>query len=991
LTMSKPFVCTGCRVRQTLRPRANAGRDVGSQRRDFSRTARNDQTETYTKRFGQIQEDRERVRRQRVYEDGISQVGLGRKQPSTGGRYSGHPLRPQQLLQELDEAKRPTRNRLPYAQRITRQPSDEGVKYLDIQADSRSPIVKEFEARVAQSQLVEAWNTLRQMRAEMTNGTGPHFNMPVTKKLHQLMRNIVVYFAKHLESDKDLPTPWEFVQLVKDLGLLSPALRAELLWRLGNGLAMKFNVYADVDPAARTRAFQQIGLIWHDTLESKLVRESHPRGQSRNGSILPWSFLPSPQTITRNEKGSPRYLEDVLASIVPNGDYRGWSEAVVDYQSALFITLDLLKTNPDQSSTTTKANLFWRPMVAFFDDVLERVIKPNVPPAIQIKLEQSEDPALGYYEATVRRFDLANVPPIRTNRSKALRDMRRPKLDELGRPVAKRQTPTPPKKDVQAAKPKESEETSEPGGTTPALDRESLLKAGFSVSEARDMDPHVARNVANWIKRLGRSIETSNLLLTEACWEEVRKFSADQSGASSLPLFLYEHFMLAFLALRQPKYAVEAWNALGESGLRPTVRTWTVMMRGCSRANDIDTLEKFWARMKNQNVQPDGHAWSVRLFGLVKAKRINVAFSALQEMGQEWIAAVKVQQRAALPPTTGKHRGVANLPPIDLTQWTGDVGNVPRPDLIVVNSVISALATKSDEHIPRVLAWARDFAIEFDLTTYNALLNVAMRHGRMAEASSLIRHMETQKIQPNSTTITVVLTALFQSDYFADLPAEEQTNKLFALISSVESSSPTATLDAKGYALAIDRMLKEHKNPAAARALLEHMSARGFEPTAHIYTILMTSYFDADPPDFAAAEALWSRLQSSNAGYGVALDTIFYDRMVEAYARHHGHVGIAPMMEFLERMSREGKRPGWQVLEHVARALVNRGERGRLQGLVDDIRDSKGLLRVGVRGLVGQNEFWRYIIDTGILEREGVLNEQELRKNTGGSSFHGIV
>ena len=65
-------------------------------------------------------------------------------------------------------------------------------------------------------------------------------------------------------------------------------------------------------------------------------------------------------------------------------------------------------------------------------------------------------------------------------------------------------------------------------------------------------------------------------------------------------------------------------------------------------------------------------------------------------------------------------------------------------------------------------------------------------------------------------------------------------------------------------------------------------------------------------------------------------------------------------------------------------------EWGRLHGLIDDIRETKGLVRVGVRGLVGQNEFWRFIISTGVLEREGVTSEQELRKGSAVSSFHAI-
>jgi pentatricopeptide repeat protein len=983
--MSKPFVCTGCRVRLTLRSRYTAGLDISSQRRDFSRLASNDQTQTYSVNDGQARKSREQIRRQRIYEEGLSHLGAGCGQPSMGGRYSGQPLKPQHLLQELGDS-RPPPQRQQRGFKPTHLRNGEVKRPNGTTTGRLIEAVKAFESHVAQSELVEAWNILQHMRSEIAGADGFYFAKSAIKKIHQLMRRVVVDYARNLGSGTGLPTPWEFVQTVKDLNALSPALRAELLWRLGNGLVMKLKVHGDVVPTKQAQALEQITLIWHDTLATKLLRGSPLQEQSSQDSILSWSFLPSPKSIARDEEGPRKNLIEALACIVPNGEYSFWSEAVVDYQSALFVTLDLLDVDADQTSPyqpSTTGNLSWSPMLVFFDDLLARIIKPSVPPAIQKRLEQSEDPSLSYYEAMVRRFGLANVPPIRTDRSKALSDKTIGRLDELGRPVPKgleRMSMTVTKK---------LEESNEPSSPL-ALDRASLLESGYSVSEDWDMDSDIHLKVDGWLKRLGRSIETSNLLITETCWTEVRQFTAKEGGAASLPLFLYEHLMLAFLALRQPRLAVEAWNAVTESGLQPTVKTWTVMMRGCSRANDPDTLEKFWTRMREQDIQPDQHSWSVRLFCLAKAGRISTVFSALQQMGQEWVAAVRAQQKVAIPPDKAKQRTVATLPPIDLTEWSSDVGNVPRPNLVIVNSVVSALASKADDQIPRVLAWAREFAIEFDLVTYNALLNVAMRHGRTAEAFSVIKHMESRSIQPNSTTITVILTALFQSDYFGRLPVEDQTTELLALISSIEASSPTATLDAKGYALAIDRMLKQHDNQDAARALLEHMSERGFKPTAHIYTILMTSYFQADPPNFAAAEALWARLQSNNSGYSDTLDTIFYDRMVEAYARHHDHYGTAPMMELLERMSREGKRPGWSVLEHVARALADRGDWGLLHGLVDDVRETRGLLRVGVRGLVGQNEFWRFVIGTGVLDRAGVTSEQEVRKNVGSSSFHGF-
>lgn len=987
--MGKPFVCTGCRFGQAIRSRQSTRFDLaGFQRRSNSQSTTHDQIDPRPRSFEHIQDRRENARRRRVYEEGLGQVGAGRDWHATEGRYSGQrategrnsgqPLRPQHLLQELGDTPRAVnKNRAPY------------------QSQSHSPSrFDKFQDLVAKNELVEAWQTLRHTKkAPRISRRTPHPRH--IKSLHQFMRRITVNYSQVSgvydkgDSDSTLPTPWQFAQVARDLGYLTPALMSELLWRLGNGLLMKVHLSGDIDHAARDSAFLELALLWHETLQSKIQPGSLTRAPTQ-ALPLQWSFLPTPESIASGQKGSQTRLLDVLALLVPTDapDRNGTLRSVADFQSALLVTLDLLKADAEESKSSA-ARLHWEPLVAFFDRLLKLVAKPRVPPSIKAKLEQSGDPALGCYEALVRRLDLADIPPVRTDRSKAERDQPRNRVAVLGESVEKDAATKPLQKDVQDFGLAEARQAGEPMmGPALALDIKSLTEAGFTVVEHGSMDPDVHRHVHHWVKRLGRAMEHTNLLQVEACWKEVREFGAKQTGSSSLPLFLYEHFMLAFLAVRQPRLALDAWNTVIETGLEPTVKTWTVLMRGCSRGNDADALETFWARMKDQGVQPDQHAWSVRLFSLIKAKRISTAFAALKTMGQDWIAAVRKQQKASLQQAGGKKHGIAQLPEIDLAQWTGDIGDVPRPNIAVVNSAVSALANKDDQHIPRVLAWAREFAIEFDLTTYNALLNVAMRHSKTAEAFSILKHMQDRAIEPNSITFTVVLSALFHSDFFTKLSPSEQTTQLFSLIHNIEASCKTVRLDSKGYALAIDRMLKIHDNPAAARALLDHMSARGHEPTTHIYTILMQSYFDATPPDFAAAEALWARLQNANSGYGAALDTIFYDRMVEAYAKNHSHVGIAPMLQFLERMSHEGKRPGWKLLELVARALVEQDEWGRLHGLIDDIRESKGLVRVGVRGLVGQNEFWRFVIETGVLQREGVTSEQELRKGSGGSSFH---
>lgn len=997
--MSKPFICSGCRVRLAIRPRHLTTAERRPRHRDLT-TSSNSRHAFQS--LSQPTERRDFVPPERESRDDGREHG----HPVARGRYSGQPLRPQFLLEELNRTETSHKIRQQRGQQSRRNDGySTGIENV-AKEQERQPQLKALMAQlvgnfckhVDNAELEKAWQSLLTMRHEVLGNEEAQISNPraMVKRLHQFMRRIVVHHTKPVdpsEASMSIPTPRAFVLLVRDLNLLSPAMRSELLWRLSNGLAMRFYLDGDIDQASESLALHELVSIWYETLEAKGQRNVISRTNLTENSPQDWSILPPASSITKQSNGLPMHLHEVLALLLPTNTTEGGVEAVADYQSSLLLTFDLLNAHLSSGADKASASAIvgqWRPFVVFLTDVLNRIIKPSVPPAITVRLEQSQDPVLEYYETLVRRLDLADVPAIRTDRSKAATDLRRIKLNELGLPLAKPAINVKQRKGNNNTASAAAPQSSDAGQMISDIpEKESLVEAGFSVSEQMDMSPRLHHRVFGWVKRLGRSIEGDNLLITEACWKEVCAFTSRNAAKSTLPLFLYEHFMLAFLTLRQPRMAIEIWNALLKAGLQPTVKTWTVMMRGCSRANDADTMEMFWARMKDQGVQPDQHAWSTRIYCLLKVNRLNKAFPALREMGQNWIDAVRNKQRASLAATMGNDHTPAKLPEIDLTQWNGEVDGVPCPNLVIINSAVAALAQKADDQIPRVLSWARDFAIDLDLTTYNALLNVSMRHGKTAEALSILKLMQNRAIQPDSTTVTVLLTALFESDVLTHLSAEEQTAKLFSLISEIETTS-TAKLDQKGYALIIDRMLKQHDNPGAARAMLEHMSALGVEPSFHIYTILMTSYFQANPPDFAAAETLWSRIQGSNAAFGSALDTIFYDRMVEAYAQNHVHVGIAPMMQFLRRMSREGKRPGWPMLECVARALAERSEWGLLQGLVSDIRESKGLVRVGVRGLVGQNEFWRFIIGTGLLDSEGITDEQQLRKGAGGSSFWGL-
>ncbi|KAK5703887.1 Protein BZZ1 [Elasticomyces elasticus] len=499
------------------------------------------------------------------------------------------------------------------------------------------------------------------------------------------------------------------------------------------------------------------------------------------------------------------------------------------------------------------------------------------------------------------------------------------------------------------------------------------------------------------INRLGQAQQKQDLNHAEILKREILDFASH----SILPDKLYDHLLLTLLTLRSPTSAIEVWThflaQLAKRGRQPEVKSYTVMMKGTQILRDLPGQEAFWSRMRAAGLTPDVNAWTTRIFGLIKGGRAEDGLKALGEMGGEWVDAVQAKHaREAGGPASKRKAGTkikAEPEKLSTSQaaalYVDDVDDVPRPTAVTMNAAISALAMRADRHIPKVLAWGRAFGLEPDGTTYNTLLNVSFRHGDIEEAMAILRRMREKGIETSSDTWIVLLTQVFEGRSMDGLSAQEQRERVMGLIEAGAEGGGSG-IDAKGYALAIDRLLKGYGNVEAAQAVLGHMvDVAGLQPTPHLYTIFMTYYFSREGgPDLAAVAALWEQIQREHGGRGAKLDGVFYDRMLEGYATYH-HIlnSTQEVQALLARMRDEGRRPSWVALERVARALADRGEWGVLLGIVDEarawVREEDGGRKVemltGDR-TYGQESFWQFVVDTGLLREEGISSVAQLRR-----------
>jgi len=910
--------------------------------------------------------------------------------PPARGRYSGEPLQPIELLTRLAQPE-PRLESRPERQQPGQRDDVERTSHAPYLPIRVARLVDEFIACGSAGERDErAWSLLQtiaelQDYAEGAPAPGQHtwfvkayvgFTMRCCRRL-----------TRQLHST---PSPSQALNLLPVFQVEATNLWARVTWQVSSALVelRAGGATESAQMALRDLAIKELMILWRMCLASGLRRSGLRRFEQEPvvpGDNPDWSILPDPlafaRSITqRQDRKRSLTLKHTLELLMPpigRHQSNSWGRQTgfrrinpADLRSAALVTLDTLR----QTAKVDK----YRPFVHLLEEILKVVNTPETPPALNFKLETVEDARVrAEYMGVVERLRLRPAtprPPMQTSRST------KPSSPTDVPPSGKEPlsgTPSPvdeQQQHINAAR------------QTPDL----LAPPSTSLpSKARRVDQETDHFVTLRIDRLGQAIQKQNLGLAEYVKEEVLTFAAD-SKKPSLPNELYEHVMLALLSLRSPHSAIQVWNHFVKLGRPPTAKTYTVMMRGAQHVRDVRGVEAFWHKMRDAGVQPDVHAWSIRVFGLIRAGRVADGIKALTEMGREWFNAARAQHEAE---TRGpRQRGKQAAPDVSLTElvnaFKDEVNGVPRPTLEVMNSAVSALASVDDSQISKVLSWGRPFGLEPDRVTYNVLLNIAMRHGEGDSAVAFLKRMQERGLDADSTTWTVLLSALFEGRSLDGLSAEDQEEKILRFMRSLEIGA-AASIDEKGYALIIDRLLKYYSNPAAASAVLRQMTDRGITPTAHIFTILMSSYFQQQPqPDFAAVEALLSHIQALNGGRGAALDSYFFDRMIEGYATHHWIVGTEPMLRYLNSMTDTGKKPSWRALDLVARALADRQDWNRLLQIVDHARrmmrdESEGEYMVGGQKRYGQIGFWHFIISTGLLEQEGIRTVDQIMGDRG--------
>ncbi|KAL7626812.1 hypothetical protein AAE478_003586 [Parahypoxylon ruwenzoriense] len=405
--------------------------------------------------------------------------------------------------------------------------------------------------------------------------------------------------------------------------------------------------------------------------------------------------------------------------------------------------------------------------------------------------------------------------------------------------------------------------------------------------------------------RLSRAYGLGNSNRVDELWAEFvgpsKRISPERAATVRKYPDLMDSFLNTRMALSQPKQVVEVWDTMRQVGLKPTIKTWNVMLDGCKEARNVNGIRNVWAKLARSGMKLDTKIWTTRVSGLVEAGDVQGGIQALEEMAKLWEESSKDENSTAVKPT---------IEPVNAAL----AGLIRRKQVAAAESL---------------LAWAGRQGIEPDIFTFNSLLRGFVREGRDKDVRQLFNAMRDLDVRADEATFTIILDAAFSS--IAPDNAEEQAKAVTSVLTEMESVGLEANLQT--YGKIIYNLLNTGDGAKeTVAAVLAHLWSKGLELSPHIYTMLVDHYFAQRPPDLVAVKTLLARRRALDYD---DMDNIFYDRVIKGYAR----VGdTCTALDIYRRLSKAGVLVNLSTLMELLRVLMWQDRIADAQNLVISVR-----------------------------------------------------
>ncbi|GJN78104.1 hypothetical protein PLIIFM63780_001597 [Purpureocillium lilacinum] len=372
--------------------------------------------------------------------------------------------------------------------------------------------------------------------------------------------------------------------------------------------------------------------------------------------------------------------------------------------------------------------------------------------------------------------------------------------------------------------------------------------------------------LATFHRQLRAAYRARNTGAVVSIWQDLKTRLAQKPDLARQmredPEFL-DFWIFVWCAVRRPAKLQETLDLMRETGVRPSVKTYTAMMHGWKMCKDGDKIAALWDKLVESGLRLDAVIWTERISGLIESGRPQAGVQALAEMMALW--------KQALAKKGGDAVAAA--------------ASAIQPSIEVVNAAFKGLIRLDLKAANEVLAWAGREGIEPNIRTYNILLRESFRGNATPDddVQSLLRAMKRQGVEPDAATFTIILEEVL--GVMDNTSAAEQVHAVRQVLADIEAAGLRPNLETYGKMLYAVASLANGGADEAVAAVQEHMRAAGFSATPHMVTILIERALARE-----ASSSSSSSSTPSSASSGAAASA---SAQVQALLREHNltHVG----------------------------------------------------------------------------------------------------
>ncbi|KAH7037679.1 uncharacterized protein B0I36DRAFT_314591 [Microdochium trichocladiopsis] len=397
---------------------------------------------------------------------------------------------------------------------------------------------------------------------------------------------------------------------------------------------------------------------------------------------------------------------------------------------------------------------------------------------------------------------------------------------------------------------------------------------------------------------------------------------------------LFNSFINTYMALNNTDKAVQCWNTLRKVGLKPTLRTWNVMLDGCRKARNLHGLTNIWGKLAASKMTLDIGVWTTYVSGLIDCGNVEGAIQALEDLTRAYKSA----------------------------EAAGDTSKVVKPSIEPVNAALAGLIRSNRLPLAeKLVEWSSRQGLKPDIFTFNTLLRPLIRQDRQEDVARLFATMDSLGIKADAATFTVILDACL-----ADLDSvEEQIEMVNKVLSQMKAAGLETNLQTYGKMIYL-LLRSGDRAKEAVKVVLAHLWSEGHELSPHIYTMLVEHYFSRSPPDLFAVESLLKRRRLLDYD---DMDRVFYDRLIKGYAL----VGELKALDIYYKLCAAGYLTTLGTQLELLRMLLAQNRREEARGLANTTKQKYEELHPPTTPGSEEDSYWKHTF-WHVSAEEGLLD-----------------